>query len=63
MLFKNNFGQWKVGQVVPTKDDIFDPDISPEKCSLAVNKKIATNPYKCIYNLKTIANTFHLNAH
>ena len=40
----NRFGQWKVGQVVPTKEDIFGPDCDHEKFSVAVNKKIATNP-------------------
>ena len=39
----NRCGQWKVGQVAPTKEDIFDPDFASEKCSFAANKKVATN--------------------
>ena len=39
----NRFGQWEVGQVSPSKDDIYDPDFAPKKCNFAVNKKVATN--------------------
>ena len=39
----NRFGYWKVGQVAPSKDDIFDPDFAHENCNFAVNKKVVAN--------------------
>ena len=39
----NWFGQWKVGQVAPSKCDIFDPDSASEKSNFAVNAKVVTN--------------------
>ena len=36
----NRFGQWEVGQVSPSKDDIYDPDFAPKKCNFAANKKL-----------------------
>ena len=40
----NRFGKWEVGQVAPSKEDIFDPDFDPpKKCNFAMNKKFATN--------------------
>ena len=34
----NKFGQWEVGQVVPSKDDIFDTDFNPESLRLENEK-------------------------
>ena len=30
----NRMGRWKVGQVAPSKDDLFDPDFTLEKALL-----------------------------
>ena len=40
----NRYGQWEVGQVAPSKDDIFDQDFAPsKKCNFAVNKRVTAN--------------------
>ena len=56
MCYLNRFGPWEVGQVDPTKDNIFDPDFA--LCIFAVNIKFAINKYKFIYNMKYSAKTF-----
>ena len=53
----NQFDQWEVGRVAPSKDDRFTHILRPEKCNFAVNKKVATNSEKCIKNLKSTAIT------
>ena len=44
----NLFRQWEIGQVDPSKDDIFDPDFSPENCNFAVKQKSCNKLIKYI---------------
>ena len=49
----NRFVQWEIAQVALQKMIYLTQILTNEKCNFVVSKKVATNSYKYLYNMKS----------
>ena len=49
----NRFVQWEIAQVALQKMTYLTQILTNKKCNFVVSKKVATNSYKYLYNMKS----------